>query len=198
MTATRAQYDMLVCRGPVCAGQRDADAVYERLVALVRGRMRAAAGEGGSVEMSAEVSGQMSAEMSAEVSGQMSAEMSGEVSGDIVVGRRRCFGRCQLGPNLHVRARRASDGAPSTGSRGARVSALYHGVTAADIAEIMATHIDGGEVVTRLVRRPAAPARPSADERYQPLAVRVGEVAGDVADEAPADPAGRLSDAPRR
>ncbi|GAB4510476.1 MAG: hypothetical protein Tsb0020_27710 [Haliangiales bacterium] len=177
MTATRAQYDMLVCRGPVCAGQRDADAVYERLVALVCGRARAAAGAGESADVS--------------------AEMAADISGEIVVGRRRCFGRCQLGPNLHVRARRDGDGPPSTGAGSARVSALYHGVTAADIAEIMATHIDGGEVVTRLLRRPAAPARPSAGEPYQPLAVR-GEVADEVADDAPADPAGRLSDAPRR
>ena len=65
-------------------------------------------------------------------------------------GRRKCFGRCQRGPNVYVRARRDSrHSQPSAPPR----SALYNGVDTTDIEEILTSHVLGGIVVDRLIQR---------------------------------------------
>lgn len=81
----------------------------------------------------------------------------------VTLDRQSCFGRCFLGPNVHVRER--SPAAPadaaepgSAGAAPARLSAFYSGVGVNDADEILAAHVLGGRVVERLVRRIPPPA----------------------------------------
>ena len=120
---TREGFDILVCSGPVCAGQRGADAVHERFR-------------------------------------QTLLEAPREV--EVTLDRRKCFGRCQRGPNVYVRAR------PRTGPGRVR-SALYNGVGIDDVADILASHVGAGTVVERLIQ-PVEPAQTPADEGPRTLA----------------------------
>lgn len=83
----------------------------------------------------------------------------------VILERRVCFGRCTLGPNVHVRelVPPVVAGAPATaggdfaapGQRARPRSALYNGVGEDDVYEIIESHVLGSEVVHRLIRRPA-------------------------------------------
>ncbi|ACY16221.1 hypothetical protein Hoch_3721 [Haliangium ochraceum DSM 14365] len=87
------------------------------------------------------------------------------------VQRWRCFGRCMLGPNVHVRDLQAS--AAEDGDPPRRVSALYHGVSRDDVDEILEKHVDRAERVSRLLsaqRQP--PAQPPASQVEHRLAAR--------------------------
>jgi (2Fe-2S) ferredoxin len=128
-------FDIRVCRGPVCAGERQADAVHARLEKLLATRVLGAV---------------------------------------ITLERQSCFGRCRLGPNVHVRERLAPEpiGAgesPSAPSQPPRpLSAFYSGVGEDDADEILTSHVLGGQVVERLIHRiPAAmpPSEPLPDIR---------------------------------
>jgi (2Fe-2S) ferredoxin len=107
------RFDIRVCRGPVCAGEREADAVHERLAELL-----AARGLGAAVELE----------------------------------RQSCFGRCRLGPNVHVGERLAAEllAAPNPPRR---LSAFYNGVGPEDADEIVTAHVLGGRAVERLIYR---------------------------------------------
>ena len=107
------RFDIRVCRGPVCAGEREADAVHERLAELL-----AARGLGAVVELE----------------------------------RQSCFGRCRLGPNVHVGERLAPEllAAPNPPRK---LSAFYNGVGPEDADEIVAAHVLGGRAVERLIYR---------------------------------------------
>jgi (2Fe-2S) ferredoxin len=88
---------------------------------------------------------------------------------EVEMGWQSCFGRCTQGPNCLVRQVVEPPGpkrfvfatmpAPKGG-----VSALYNGVTVADVVEIVDQHILGGRIVRRLIRLPqlaSVPVRPS-------------------------------------
>jgi (2Fe-2S) ferredoxin len=107
------RFDIRVCRGPVCAGEREADAVHERLAELL-----AARGLGAVVDLE----------------------------------RQSCFGRCRLGPNVHVGERLAPEllAAPNPPRK---LSAFYNGVGPEDADEIVAAHVLGGRTVERLIYR---------------------------------------------
>lgn len=143
-------FDIRVCRGPVCAGQRQADDVHAQLAERVAAR---------------------------------------DLGAVVALDRQSCFGRCFFGPNVHVRERVPAGpaGAPGgtidptepgrTGSAPGRVSAFYSGVRADDADEILATHVLGGRVVERLVRRvpPSSPAEvPSGSQPDVRLATALG------------------------
>jgi len=122
-------FDIRVCRGPVCAGQRQADDIHAQLAERVAAR---------------------------------------DLGAVVTLDRQSCFGRCFLGPNVHVRERLpaplpVSLEPDSTGSVPGRLSAFYSGVCADDADEILAAHVLGGRVVERLVRRiaPRSPADPT-------------------------------------
>jgi (2Fe-2S) ferredoxin len=113
------RFDVRVCRGPVCAGEREADAVHARLAELL-----AAHGLGDAVELE----------------------------------RQSCFGRCRLGPNVHVGERLppellAAAALPGSAERPRKLSAFYNGVSPDDAGEIVAAHLLGGRVVERLIYR---------------------------------------------
>lgn len=127
------EFDIRVCRGPVCAGQRRADDIHAQLAERIAARALGAV---------------------------------------VTLERQSCFGRCFLGPNVHVRERAPAAPAVAIQSGGAgaapaRVSALYSGVSAGDADEILSVHVLDGRVVERLMRRiaPAAPAAPPAAAR---------------------------------
>jgi (2Fe-2S) ferredoxin len=107
------RFDIRVCRGPVCAGEREADAVHERLAELL-----AARGLGAVVELE----------------------------------RQSCFGRCRLGPNVHVGERLPPEllAAPNPPRK---LSAFYNGVGPEDADEIVTAHVLGGRAVERLIYR---------------------------------------------
>lgn len=115
-----ATFEIVVCRGPQCAGKRDADAVHEALVALV-----AEHGLGDRVTLA----------------------------------RKVCFGRCTMGPNVHVRTVARPDDTP------APRSALYNHVTVADARAVVEEHVMAGVFLGRLVAAPPAPAAQGADPR---------------------------------
>jgi (2Fe-2S) ferredoxin len=113
------RFDIRVCRGPVCAGEREADAVHARLAELL-----AARGLDAAVELE----------------------------------RQSCFGRCRLGPNVHVGERLAPE-LLATADPPRKLSAFYNGVGPDDADEIVAVHLLAGRVVERLIYRiPFAPA----------------------------------------
>lgn len=58
-----------------------------------------------------------------------------------------CFGRCTQGPNVLVREIVDDPAAP-------RATALYNGVDAVNVDEIISEHVERGVVVSRLVRPP--------------------------------------------
>ncbi len=134
-------FDIRVCRGPVCAGQRQADDIHAQLAQRVAAR---------------------------------------DLGAVVALDRQSCFGRCFFGPNVHVRERvpAASAVSPagaidptepgSTGSTPGRVSAFYSGVRADDADEILATHVLGGRVVERLVRRVSPPSPAEVPPGSQP------------------------------
>jgi (2Fe-2S) ferredoxin len=78
-----------------------------------------------------------------------------------------CFGRCSQGPNCLIREIVTAPGQPEQrfvfaalpSRRG--VTALYNGVTPADVAELTDRHILGGHIVRRLIRRPRMAAAPA-------------------------------------
>lgn len=112
------RFDIRVCRGPVCAGEREADAVHARLTELL-----AARGLGAVVELE----------------------------------RQSCFGRCRLGPNVHVGERLAPE-LLAAAEPPRKLSAFYNGVSPDDADEIVAAHVLGGRAVERLIYRvPFAP-----------------------------------------
>ena len=62
-------------------------------------------------------------------------------------GRRKCFGFCRRGPNVYVRSLAPMDDTT-------RCSALYHGVAAVDVPDMVHTHVLGGRVLERLLQVP--------------------------------------------
>jgi (2Fe-2S) ferredoxin len=81
------------------------------------------------------------------------------VGASVELGWQSCFGRCTQGPNCLVREIIKAPGpqrfvfATMPAPRGG-VSALYNGVTSADVADIVDQHVLGGRVVRRLIRKP--------------------------------------------
>lgn len=61
------------------------------------------------------------------------------------LGWQSCFGRCTQGPNVLVREIVDDPTAP-------RATALYNGVDAVDVEELVSEHVERGVVVRRLVR----------------------------------------------
>ncbi|WP_428261627.1 (2Fe-2S) ferredoxin domain-containing protein [Haliangium sp.] len=146
----RRCFELTVCRGDVCAGERGADAIAD----AIRDRLRERAAD--------------------------------PTAAEVHLARLNCFGRCSLGPNLHVRERLPSS--PGGPRRRRPLSALYSGVEIDDIDEILRVHVDGGRVVARLVRRLSATA---AGSTMSPLAGRAASPAGaglDRARDGVADP----------
>lgn len=137
------RFDIRVCRGPVCAGEREADGVHARLADLL-----AARGLGPAVELE----------------------------------RQSCFGRCRLGPNVHVGERLAPE-LLAAADPPRRLSAFYNHVSPDDADEIVTSHVLGGRVVERLVYRipgmalgpPVAsePGQQAGGEPGTPLAARL-------------------------
>lgn len=79
------------------------------------------------------------------------------LEGSAELGWQSCFGRCRQGPNVLVRPVAANESrflaaiAPTTSGPG---TALYNGVTIADVATIVESHVVGGRIVRELVRKP--------------------------------------------
>jgi (2Fe-2S) ferredoxin len=83
------------------------------------------------------------------------------LAGEVELAWQSCFGRCTQGPNVLVQELAA----PRPGERQfllatmprgrAGRSALYNGVTAADIDEIVEQHIQSDRPVSRLIQPPA-------------------------------------------
>jgi (2Fe-2S) ferredoxin len=126
------RFDIRVCRGPVCAGEREADAVHARLAELL-----AARGLGAVVELE----------------------------------RQSCFGRCRLGPNVHVGERLAPE-LLAAANPPRKLSAFYNGVGPDDADEIVAAHVLGGRAVERLIYRipfaAIAELEPDGESRGEP------------------------------
>jgi (2Fe-2S) ferredoxin len=73
------------------------------------------------------------------------------------LGWQSCFGRCSQGPNVLVRDV-TPDGSAIDGSGlqpSPRATALYNGVDAVHVEEVVTEHVGRGVVVRALVRRPA-------------------------------------------
>lgn len=154
------RYRIVVCRGPECGDKRNSRAVHEAFVRAVT---------------------------SAQVAHRCELEW------------QSCFGRCSQGPNALVRELAATPAAaprfafadlPAARGGGARMAtALYNRLAPEHAAEIVASHVVRGVVVSRLIERiPAlsslpvvvatAPAAARDDAEEAPDTVR--EVTPDV------------------
>jgi (2Fe-2S) ferredoxin len=119
------RFDIRVCRGPVCAGEREADAVHARLAELLAAR---------------------------------------DLGAVVELERQSCFGRCRLGPNVHVGERLAPE-LLAAAEPPRKLSAFYNGVSPDDADEIVTAHVLGGRAVERLIYRvPFAPPFAPPDE----------------------------------
>lgn len=118
------RFRVVVCRGPECGDKRDSQAVHEAFV-----RELAAQGLGDRVQLEWQ----------------------------------SCFGRCSQGPNVLVRElpdvapakpRFALADLPAGRGGGPRLStALYNRMAPVNAAEVVASHVVRGVVVSRLVER---------------------------------------------
>lgn len=112
----------------------------------------------------------------------------GPLAGQVDLGWQSCFGRCTQGPNVLVQE--LADPRPgerqfllATMPRGrAGRSALYNGVSEADVAEIVEQHIQRDQPVSRLIQPPArvaagynAPSNPAPGGSKPPGPGREGE-----------------------
>lgn len=105
----------------------------------------------------------------------------GPLGGQVELNWQSCFGRCTQGPNVLVQ----EVAAPRPGERQfllatmprgrAGRSALYNGVTPADVEEIVEQHIQRDQPVSRLIQPPArsaagynAPSNPPAQAVVKP------------------------------
>ena len=158
------KFRISVCRGAVCAGKRDGDAVHERLARLIDERA---------------------------------------LHEHVDLDRHSCFGRCRIGPNVHVRPQPAGDQArfvlASKRPRPRGKSALYNGVGEEDAVAIIEAHVLGGEVLHRLIHRPPPVppdgSGPRAPRLVEPLAT-IDLSSHDSTDtEPPSPPTGDTSDA---
>lgn len=111
------RFDIRVCRGPVCAGERAADAVHARLAALIAAR---------------------------------------DLGAVVDLERQSCFGRCRLGPNVHV-GERLAPAQLAAANPPRKLSAFYNRVAPGDADELLTTHVLAGRVVERLTYRIPAP-----------------------------------------
>jgi (2Fe-2S) ferredoxin len=107
------RFDIRVCRGPVCAGERAADAVHARLAEGIAAR---------------------------------------DLSAVVDLERQSCFGRCRLGPNVHV-GERLAPALRAAAHPPRRLSAFYNHVEPDDADDILTAHVLAGRVVERLAYR---------------------------------------------
>lgn len=122
----------------------------------------------------------------------------------VVLDRHSCFGRCRVGPNVHVRPQPAGGDQPrfvlaSMPPRQRGRSALYNGVSTEDAVAIIDAHILGGEILHRLIHRPAPvppdDRGPGEPRLVEPLAT-IDLSSHDSTDtESPSPPTGDTSDA---
>lgn|GEM_PF-280273 len=118
------RFRIVVCRGPTCGDQRDSQAVHAAFVVAI-----AAAGVGERCQLEWQ----------------------------------SCFGRCSQGPNVLVRElpatmpdkpRFALADLPAGRGGGPRLStALYNRMAPVNAAEVVASHVQRGVVVQRLIER---------------------------------------------
>lgn len=142
-----------MCRGPVCAGRRQADDIHAQLVQRVAAR---ALGDVVTLERQS-------------CFGRC-------YFGPNVHVRERAPAAPAGPPDPPDPS--DSTGSGSTGSAPGLVSAFYSGVHANDADEILATHVLGGSVVERLLYRvspPAAPPGSQPDVRLATALARAGE-----------------------
>lgn len=77
----------------------------------------------------------------------------------VILERHICFGRCRVGPNVHVRELTSTSSEPqrvfvAMPPRRRGRSALYNHVREEDACDIIESHVLGGEIVHRLIHRP--------------------------------------------
>lgn len=119
------RFRIIVCRGPECGDRRNSRAVHAAFAALLAER---------------------------------------RLEGRCELSWQSCFGRCSQGPNALVREVPAAvqpaprfsfaDLPPSHGGGPRLATALYNRLDPVKAAEIVATHIEKGVVVSRLIERP--------------------------------------------
>jgi (2Fe-2S) ferredoxin len=133
-------FDIRVCRGPVCAGQRQADDIHAQLAQQV-----AARDLGAVVTLDRQSCfGRCFFGPNVHVRERVPAAPAGKPADEI------------------------DPTAPGTGAVPGRVSAFYSGVRADDADEILATHVLAGRVVERLVRRVPPPSPAEVPPGSQP------------------------------
>lgn len=157
-------FDIRVCRGPVCAGQRQADGIHAQFTQRVAAR-----------------------DLGAVVALDRQSCFGRCFFGPNVHVRER-VPPGPAGPTSPTDATEPG----STGAAPARVSAFYSGVHADDADEILASHVLAGRVVERLIRRVSPPSPlppgPQPDVRLATALARADETPEPSKDpEPPAD-----------
>lgn len=155
-----------MCRGPVCAGRRQADDIHAQLVQRVAAR---ALGDVVALERQS---------------------CFGRCYFGPNVHVRERVPAAAASPTDPTDPIDSADpaGSGSTGAAPGLVSAFYSGVRAGDADEILATHVLGGRVIERLLYRvppPAAPPGSLPDVRLATAPARAGETAEPAKDPEP-------------